>query len=325
MPKSNTKQRIIDYISSNKEASPKELSQFLEISPQALFRHLKTLINNNSIEKIGSSPRVFYRIPSPSEKKHSDIVSNEDTLFLEKNFYFVSPIGQSYSGLDAMKAWCDRQNLPLQKTINEYKLTLAKYDAYKLDSFIDGLEKMHSTFKSVFLDSLFYLDFYAIERFGKTKLGYYLLYSKQGQSISFMNQLITEVKPYIQSLINKYSFDAIAFAPPTVKRDTQIMKLLEEKCSFGLKKVKVEKLKTPIIVPQKTLSKLQDRIYNAKNSMIVTEKSSFNHILLIDDAVGSGATLNEIAFQLKDKNIASKITGLALAGSFKGFEVISEV
>ncbi len=59
--------------------------------------------------------------------------------------------------------------------------------------------------------------------------------------------------------------------------------------------------------------------------MIVSEKSSFNHILLIDDAVGSGATLNEIAFQIKDKNIASKITGLALAGSFKGFEVISEV
>ena len=152
MSKSNTKQRIIDYISSNKEASPKDLSLFLEISPQALFRHLKTLIDNNSIEKIGSSPKVFYRISSPSEKTHSDIVSNEDTLFLEKHFYFVSPVGQSYSGLDAMKAWCDRQNLPLQKTINDYKLTLANYDSYKVDSFIDGIDKMHSTFKSVFLD-----------------------------------------------------------------------------------------------------------------------------------------------------------------------------
>ena len=81
MPKSNTKQRIIDYISSNKEASPKELSQFLEISPQALFRHIKTLINNNSIEKIGSSPRVFYRIPSPSEK-------NIQTLCLMKILFF---------------------------------------------------------------------------------------------------------------------------------------------------------------------------------------------------------------------------------------------
>ena len=77
--------------------------------------------------------------------------------------------------------------------------------------------------------------------------------------------------------------------------------------------VKIEKLKTPIIVPQKTLSKLQDRIYNAKNSMIVTEKSSFNHILLIDDAVGSGATLNEIAFQLKDKNIALDALSRAIA------------
>ena len=59
--------------------------------------------------------------------------------------------------------------------------------------------------------------------------------------------------------------------------------------------------------------------------MLVTEKKSFNHVLLIDDAVGSGATLNEIAKQMKNKNIAKKITGLALVGSFKGFDIISEI
>ena len=49
-------------------------------------------------------------------------------------------------------------------------------------------------------------------------------------------------------------------------------------------------------------------------------------MLLIDDAVGSGATLNETAKQIRNKKLASgKIIGLAITGSFKGFDVISEV
>jgi len=48
--------------------------------------------------------------------------------------------------------------------------------------------------------------------------------------------------------------------------------------------------------------------------------------LLLNDAVGSGATLNETAAQMKLKGIVKgKIIGLAITGSFKGFDVISEV
>ncbi len=46
---------------------------------------------------------------------------------------------------------------------------------------------------------------------------------------------------------------------------------------------------------------------------------------LIDDAVGSGATLQETARKIKDRGIAKKVYGVALVGSIKGFEVISEV
>jgi hypothetical protein len=41
--------------------------------------------------------------------------------------------------------------------------------------------------------------------------------------------------------------------------------------------------------------------------------------------VGSGATLNETATQIKQKGIAKKVIGLSITGSFKGFDVISEV
>ena len=50
------------------------------------------------------------------------------------------------------------------------------------------------------------------------------------------------------------------------------------------------------------------------------------NILIIDDAVGSGATLHETAKKIRQKNICSgSVIGLAITGSAKGFDVISEV
>ena len=93
-----------------------------------------------------------------------------------------------------------------------------------------------------------------------------------------------------------------------------------------IKKLSIIKVKTNITVPQKSLSKLGDRIENARKTIIVNDKNTYKNILLVDDAVGSGSTLNETAKQLKEKGVCTgAIIGLAITGSFKGFDVISEV
>jgi predicted amidophosphoribosyltransferase len=51
----------------------------------------------------------------------------------------------------------------------------------------------------------------------------------------------------------------------------------------------------------------------------------YKNLMLIDDAVGSGSTLNQIAGKVKTKNIAKNIIGLAIVGSFKGFDVITDI
>ena len=58
--------------------------------------------------------------------------------------------------------------------------------------------------------------------------------------------------------------------------------------------------------------------------VVVPQKIQAKNILLIDEAVGSGATLNEISEKLKFKG-AKKVVGFAIVGSYKGFEVIKEV
>ena len=90
--------------------------------------------------------------------------------------------------------------------------------------------------------------------------------------------------------------------------------------------IRLSKIKTEVIVPQKTLNKLADGIENARNTIFVDDVNQYNNILLIDDAVGSGATMNETAAKIRAKNICrGKIIGLAITGSAKGFDVISEV
>jgi hypothetical protein len=47
---------------------------------------------------------------------------------------------------------------------------------------------------------------------------------------------------------------------------------------------------------------------------------------MIDDFVGSGASLNELAAKIKNKKVATnKIIALGLTGSLKGFEVVNQV
>jgi hypothetical protein len=197
---------------------------------------------------------------------------------------------------------------------------------YKKDGLIDGLAKFKSTFSALYLDQIFYLDFYSIERFGKTKLGQLLLYAKQSQNKSYIKKLINFIKPKIEHSIKKFRIDGIGFIPPTVKREIQLMRELEKGLKTKLKTVSIVKIKTPVIVPQKTLSKLPDRIENARSTIIVDERNTYKSILLIDDAVGSGATLNETAKKIRERKICKgKIIGLAIVGSFKGFDVISEV
>jgi predicted amidophosphoribosyltransferase len=104
------------------------------------------------------------------------------------------------------------------------------------------------------------------------------------------------------------------------------MKQLQKRLELNSRTLDVVKIKTQVIVPQKTLSKLDDRITNARETIVVRDTGSYRNILILDDAIGSGATLNEIAKKIRQKGICQgKIIGLAITGSPNGFEVISEV
>ena len=325
--KTKTEEQIAGYINRKIKVTPKELFDHFDISDRAIRKQLKKLYEKGILAKVGKPPKVYYLI---KEKiKHI-----EDKLFIEssiekiinENFLFVTPSGEEKEGLEGFKYWCNKFNLPVEKTTKEYIKTLKKYNSYKKDGLIDGMYKFRNTFKKVHLDHIFYIDFYSIERFGKTKPGQILLYAKQSQNKVFIRRLTKYVKTAVDQIIKRFKTDGVGFIPPTVKREVQLIKELAKNLKLKNKTISIVKIKTPIIVPQKTLNKLNDRIENARDTIIVDENMVFKNVLLIDDAVGSGATLNETAKKIRERKICKgNIIGLAITGSFKGFDVISEV
>jgi DNA-binding transcriptional ArsR family regulator/hypoxanthine-guanine phosphoribosyltransferase len=321
-----TSEKIIEYIRKKGQVSGAELSDYLEITDRAVRKQLRLLVESDILKKEGRPPKVFYSLKEKEETEEKYLISEEATPIIENRFLIITSAGEEKWGLEGFVYWCKKNNLPIEKTAREYIKTLEKYDKYKKDGYIDGTDKFLKTFKEVFADKVFYLDFYSIERFGKTRLGQLLLYAKTSQNKKMIKGLVAEIKPKIEKLIKKFNIDGVGFIPPTVKREVQLMKEIEKNLKLKTRIIKISKIKTEVVVPQKTLSRVEDRIENAQKTIAVEEGAVFSNILLIDDAVGSGATLNETARKIRQKKICkNKIIGLAITGSFKGFDVISEV
>ena len=69
-------------------------------------------------------------------------------------------------------------------------------------------------------------------------------------------------------MIKKYDIDAVGFIPPTVKREVQMMKELKNSLALPVRDIKIVKAQTEVIVPQKTLNKIEDRMENARKESI---------------------------------------------------------
>jgi predicted amidophosphoribosyltransferase len=122
-------------------------------------------------------------------------------------------------------------------------------------------------------------------------------FAKQSQNQELIKQSIDEIILKLTCLIKKEKIEAIAMIPWSINRKNQLLKFL---------KFELEKLKLPfinvikyypndIVIPQKSLKTREQRIQNAKNTIFVDDKNvkKYKKVLIIDDFVGSGSTLNE--------------------------------
>lgn len=325
----NTGVKILEYILAHKQARAHELVKAFGISQVAIHKQLNNLLNKGKISRVGKPPLVFY-VPKEKKEEIKSDVSSSIKKMIDENYLYISPLGELLYGLDGFTAWTKSVNegARIRQLASEYVNTLNETkNHFTTTGWIDATKKLKNTFKETYADKLLYADFYSLPKFGKTKLGQLVLYAKQSQNIELINKIAVLVKPLSEKIIKKFAINAIAFIPPTIPRSIQFMNELEIALRLKLPGIELVKITTGnVIVAQKTLARLEERILNARSSIFMkSNEDSYPNILLIDDAAGSGSTFNETAKKLKNVMVKTKIIAFAIVGSLKGFDVIREV
>lgn len=251
--------------------------------------------------------------------------------YIDQHYFTVKPDGEVMIGLVGFQWWAlkTQQHKHFKALAAEYITTHKKYnDQYRNQiGVIDATFKVKDTFDECYLDYLFYQEFYSLPKFGKTKTGQMVFLGKSGQNIKFIHMLADMTHKSILNIIEYYRIDGVIFVPHSIPRKIYFLNMYKTFLELNIPCSTMQKVfVNDIPIAQKSLSKLEDRIENASNTIFtLQENSAFKRVLVIDDAVGSGATLNIIASKLKKISGAEFVCGFAVTGSLKGFEVINEI
>lgn len=335
--KSLLRKRILGYLRTNHQARVHDLVRaFSPISRVSVHRWMRALVTEGLVKKVGSPPLVFYTLDKGKPTRAPVSIPEDVKQVIDTHYLYISPTGELLFGVEGFEAWTMHTKQLSQLTVlaTRYQHILVQYERHRHHGgWIDATKKITETFRETFMDKLLYADFYSFPQFGKTKLGAMMLYAKHSQSRELIHMICSEIASLVERIIDEFQIDAVGFIPPSIPRQIQFLHELKLCLALPLPHLPLVKTRSGrVIVAQKTLEKLEERVENARSSIFVKETTlPYRRILLIDDAVGSGASMNETAQKLHslfpkvDGQHENTIVGFAIAGSIKGFEVIREV
>lgn len=329
----DTKDKILSYVSHNGAARVHDLVRELEISNVAVHKQLKNLLRAGLLKKEGKPPFVFYVFPLQEEFKSvgTETLTESTQRIIQENFLSITPDGKLLYGIEGFNYWIVEygKKSTYEEAAQEYVKTIENQKKYFLKSgWIDATKKLKTTLSETFISKLLFQDIYSYPLFGRTRLAKFVMYSKQVGAKELIRNIASISRPTLLKIIEEYKIDAIAFIPPTVPRPVQFMDEFARLVHINLPQIELIKvIPGEIPIPQKTLPRLNERIINAKNSIYIKyiNKFTFKNILLIDDVAGSGASFNETAKKLKERKAGENVIAFALVGNLKGYDVVREM
>ena len=322
----DTKERIIYELREREFLTSADIVKCTGFSRSLIQKYLKSLLDEGIIIKNGNVPNVRY-----------SLIENFSLNIYETFIY--KDLEKVYIGNEGFIKWYakDESNISLKEAIAHYEEDFKKYTSKKENGILDisyGKEIIKE-YSDVLVDKILCIDSYNIPLRSKnkrSKLAVLLeIVKNHNNSEKVIKQYLKILLSLTTKIIVKYiknnSIDCIAFVPPTAKRKIQIMKKLEDEIKVFLPKKSYCKIKkyydSELRQEQKTINSRMGRIENAKQTFSVKCIEKYNTVLLIDDLIGSGGTVNEIARKMIKQGVAKKVIVLALVGvSSKKFPVV---
>ena len=333
-------QQILDVFTWKDILWATEIAEFTGKSTVIVHKYLKELLTQWKLQKIGGGPRTKYTLISTEQKteheqkpelpKNRSQVSYQDKKLLDDIFLKFSPEGKILKGFEGLERWCQERGLNVAEKVTAY---IGIYEhLQKLKDrcwLLDAKASFGHDFDAVYIDNMYYADQYKWMDFWRGKLAEMTFYAKQSQNKELISKSIHEIIRSIECLMTQEGYNAIGMVPWSIDRKNQLLKILKNRLkSLHIPFVNIIKYyPSGITIPQKSLKTREQRIQNAKNTIFIDDMhiTDYRKILLIDDFVGSGATLNETAKKLKHAWV-KKVDAFAFVGNLNlSYEVINEI
>ena len=326
--KKNARDIIIDFLE-KKDYSPSDLEKASGISRTLIHRYLKDLCEDGYIERIGSAPKSSYHF-----LRRPPIIIKSPLI--KKQFIFKDSTGKVHTGIEAFMMWSENalKKYTLQEKVSMYEKSMQELSSMKNASGVfpldAKLEEFHTkTGEGIYIESLSSAFLYSLHGFGRTREATLLDIAKEGseRNMKFGNQLLTYFLSVLFEYLQHHHFDAVAFIPPSASRKVQIISLLRERFSnmSSIPIIGVRKKHGEVTQQQKHLKGIMERLENANRTLYISPtEGPYETVLLIDDLIGSCATINQVAKKFVTSGIAKNVHGIGIIGIKSGFEVVKK-
>ena len=314
--------RFIALLRKHTALRPVEITRLLGVSRFSVYTAALDLVKRGYLVRSGTRPFVLYRlVPDLSE-------------CVQESFFFKTVSGGLLFGMEGFRMWVEEHlsSLSFKEKISLYESAYTDYLKLRIQGFRFETPRLVSH-TSLCFDSLCCLDLYTLsvgEEQKRTKPAV-LLDAVKSDPLSFNKvdtPLFTEFAEYLTSSVERiHSFaearnsTAVAFVPPTRRRPVQFMSRLKKEflkwniSSLPCVPIERDFTASSIRLEQKSIASMKGRLENAQATYRVSfSGASYDSVLLVDDLIGSGATMNEVARKLKESGVAKTVHCLGLVG-----------
>lgn len=329
--------QVINCFVWNQELSPTQISDLLWKSKTIVHKYLKILVDRKELEKTWKWTHTKYKlvntIPSITKVYNEEKTINLDykeIKIIEENFFKFEVDGTILKGQDWFTKRCTNRNFDLEDKANNFIKIQKQIENLKNNCWlIDVTKHFNKVVIDSYINKVYYADQYNWMEFGRWKLAEITFFAKQSQNKTLIKKSINMIKHQLNCLIRNENIEAIGIIPFSIKRENQLLKILKlELKGIWIPFINIEKyFVNNIPIPQKTLKTREQRLENAIKTIIIDDQNiaKYSNILLIDDFVWSGNTLNQTAKKLKAKWIHNIIGFAFVWNTDLKYEVINEV
>ncbi len=311
--------QILQLLSTHHTLRPAEIHRVTNFSRQHIHAILKSLLLSGQIIRRGTSPRTYYSLAKAGQQSSETILQLTDKQhdILQSDFLIIKKEGHQVSGVKAICDYAQELNQDPQQIAIQFleardkQLSEIEIDEGEAHDQIKLLETKEAV-KQGTIQHFHFADYCEVGDYGDTALAKKLRTAKNSGNALLQLQLFRETERQLQEYIADYGVDAVAFIPGSTMQGKDLMKRWKETLDLPLPHVNLVRAIEENAVPQNIISLQTDREQAADGTLAVADHRRFRHVLLIDDELITGTTMQNAAQNIQEAGIAERVSAFAM-------------